>query len=331
MKKFVITENEKRNILGMYGLINEQSSGLNLPNEIFQIITDIEARFSYCKNGIVYGESSYKGNSKLGVFTKYVKGTIGFDTWNKLDNNTKAQIYSFAYQSDSGDGGFKYRWIKGLAQAIDPNFDRVNGDPNEAIKIIQSAKNLGAIYDDYKKVVKDQYNNITLPNDTDCNRKKVWGPRPDAVERMMGGEDHKTVLDDWEKTYIKKVTNQTANKSSEENKDTSTDHAIVLKYGTLKELLNSINNDEMGILGNPIYDTNKKVLINLKDGNFSLSLPRGKETLNSLKLAINIVSDHNSGVFPSKDSLQDKGYEVWDEGTFQLSGEGTRDWALMYK
>jgi len=211
MKKFIITENEKRNILGMYSLINERSSAFQIPQEIFQIITDIEARFSYCSGGEVYGESSYKGDSKLGVFTNYVKNTIGFDTWNKLNNNTKAQIYSFAYQSDSGDGEFKYRWIKGLAQAIDSNFDRVNGDPKEAIKIIQSAKNLGAIYDDYKKVVKDQYNNITLKNDTDCNRKKVWGPRPDAVERMMGGENHNEVLDDWEKTYIKKVTKQTAN------------------------------------------------------------------------------------------------------------------------
>lgn len=202
MKKFILTEDDKKNILGMYGLINEQSSTFQIPQEIFQIITDIEARFSYCSGGTVYGEPKYKGKSKLGVFTEYVKGAIGFDTWNKLDNNTKAQIYSFAYQTDTTSGGFKYWWVKGLAQAIDSNFDRVNGNPEEAIKIVKSSKKLGSIYSDYLKTVKDQYANITMGSETECNRKKIWGPRPDAIDRMLNGENHKTVLDDWEKTYI---------------------------------------------------------------------------------------------------------------------------------
>lgn len=266
MKKFIITENEKHNILGMYGLINEQSSGLNLPNEIFQIITDIEARFSYCKGGIVNGESSYKGNSKLGVFTEYVKGTIGFDTWNKLDNNTKAQIYSFAYQTDTTAGKPKYWWVKGLAQAIDSNFDRVNGSPEEAIKIIKSSKKLGSIYSDYLKTVKDQYANITMGPETECNRKKIWGPRPDAIDRMLNGEDHEKVLDDWEQTYInpkpiKTTTNtQTTNKPSQ--KQNELEKEINFKINSnykSKEVPNLKHNDEKNTGSNkPTIKTSSK-------------------------------------------------------------------------
>lgn len=252
MKKFIITENEKHNILGMYGLINEQSSGLNLPNEIFQIITDIEARFSFCEGGIVNGEPKYKGKAKLSVFTEYVKGTIGFDTWNKLDNNTKAQIYSFAYQTDTTAGKPKYWWVKGLAQAIDSNFDRVNGSPEEAIKIIKSSKKLGSIYSDYLKTVKDQYANITMGPETECNRKKIWGPRPDAIDRMLNGEDHEKVLDDWEQTYInpkpiKTTTNtQTTNKPSQ--KQNELEKEINFKINSnykSKEVSNLKHNDEL--------------------------------------------------------------------------------------
>jgi hypothetical protein len=41
MQRFIITEEDKRNILEMYGLINEHNISLNIPPEIFKIISDI--------------------------------------------------------------------------------------------------------------------------------------------------------------------------------------------------------------------------------------------------------------------------------------------------
>ena len=88
MKRFIITEEDKRNILGMYGLINEQNSSFKMPTEIYKIISDIESQFSYCINGVVKG-ATYNGKEHLGDFEEYVKNTIGFDIWNLMDDKTK--------------------------------------------------------------------------------------------------------------------------------------------------------------------------------------------------------------------------------------------------
>jgi hypothetical protein len=290
MGKFIITESDKQNILGMYGLINEQSSGLNLPNQIYSIISDIEKRFSYCKGGVVMG-AYYSGNEKVSVFSKYVKDTIGFDVWNKLDGKTKSQIYSFAFQSDSGDGGYKYWWIKGLAQAIDSSFNRAGGTPSEAIKIIKNSKNLGGIYDNYLKVLKDQYNNITLSGgETDCNRKNVWGPRPDTVDRMLNGENHKTVLDDWEKLIQRPINDRDGVKISDNN---------------LSTFLKSIQEKttDMFITSN-VFDIYFE--LDLSKNKYVLEIPPGNIKIQKMVLCLNTVDDNKNNLFPSKDSIRSK-------------------------
>jgi hypothetical protein len=348
MKKFILTEDDKKNILGMYGLINEQSSELNLPNEIFNIITDIEARFSYCEYGVVKSRK-LNGKEVLNVFRDYVKTTIGFDTWNKLDNDTKSQIYSFAYQTDTTAGKPKYWWVKGLAQAIDSNFDRASESLEKAIEIIKSSKKLGSIYSDYLKVVKNQYGNISMGSETECNRKKIWGPRPDAIDRMLNGEDHEKVLDDWEKTYItggvsklsdvnKTNTNQTPKKEkvttntnqSQQSSPKKVVYSHTMNFSSLENLISVIKNDDYELL-DKTFDVNEKPIVVIKDDKYRISFPKGTDKLTSLRLALNISSDYKNNKFPSKESLEGQGYKVWDEGTLQLQGEGVRNWALMYK
>jgi len=343
MKRFIITENEKRNILGMYGLINEQNSSLYMPPKIFKIISDIESRFSYCENGIVKG-ATYDGKENLDDFAKYVRETIGFDIWNLMDGHTKSQIWGFAYQSDSGaNNEKKYKWIGGLAEILDSSYkrdilvtkERTDSDIKTAINTIKNNKDkLPEIYDEYLTKVKQQYNNITKGSETDCNRKNIWGPRPDAIDRMLNGKDHKTVLDDWGKTYIKGDIN---NSSKKEKETTSTDNHQEKKSGanfrsdSLSGLINQINQGELVDSKTNGFDLSKPVTIDFKEHIYMLHAPGGKDGFFTLKLALNISKEHELGLFPSKKSLENQGYTVWDDGTFKLSGEGKRDWALMYK
>ena len=346
MKRFIITEEDKRNILGMYGLINEQNSSFKMPTEIYKIISDIESQFSYCINGVVKG-ATYNGKEHLGDFEEYVKNTIGFDIWNLMDDKTKSQIWGFAYQSDSGaNGEKKYRWIGGLAEVLDSSFKRANvvttartqSDIDTVINTVKNNKDkLPKIYNDYLKKVKHQYNSITN-SETDCNRKNIWGPRPDAIDRMLNGEDHNTVLDDWEKIHIKGDISEPLNINNTSKKETtSTDNNQEKKSGmnfrsdSLSGLVKQINQGEWVDSNTNGFDLSKPVTIDFKEDSYMLSAPGGKDGFFTLKLTLNISKEHNLGEFPSKESLEGQGYKVWDDGTFQLKGEGVRDWALMYK
>jgi hypothetical protein len=321
--------------------INESGDSFEIPAQIFDIITQIEARFSRCDGGTKVRGLNYQGDSMKDVFKEYVKATIGFDTWNRLDTKTKSQIYAFAYQMDTTKGKYKYWWVNGLAQAVDPTVNRATITPEAAIEIIKSAKNLANIYSSYLKIVKQQCKNVTLEGadaiNTDCNRAKVWGPRPDAIDRMLNGEDHKKVLDDWQKTYIDEATSNSSdinNTSSTET--TSTDNSQEKKSGatfrsdSLNGLIKQINQGELVDNRNG-FDLSKPVTIDFKEGRYILNAPGGKDGFFTLKLALNIVADNQANSFPAKESLANQGYKVWNEGTFQLTGEGLRDWALMYK
>lgn len=317
--------------------INESGDSFKIPAEIFDIITQIEARFSRCDGGTKVRGLNYQGDSMKDVFKKYVNDTIGFDTWNRLDTKTQSQIYAFAYQMDTTKGKYKYWWVKGLAQAVDPTVNRATITPEAAIQIIKSAKNLANIYSSYLKVVNQQCKNVTLEGDdainTDCNRAKVWGPRPDAIDRMLNGEDHKKVLDDWQRTYIDGAVNNLSDINSTSPTDTAKTEpkspGFVLTASTLARFKDSINNDEQDFLSNT-WNIGQKPQVVLTDTKFKLDLPGGNVKLTSLKLALNVTADNQAKLFPAKDSLAKQGYTVWAEGTFQLTGEGLRDWALMY-
>lgn len=197
-----LNENINR-IKQVMGLLNEQASGGLVTDDVYAAIGNIEKVFSKVDEndniiGIPYDPRGKEENIKQAI-----KSTIGFDNWNKMDSKLKGQVYSFMFQSDSGTST-RLRWLAGLAQAIAPNINRADiidkqlNDPNvkNAIKLVND--NINKIdYATYIKVVKNQYNNISnTPNDS-LNRLYIWGPRPEALDKLMNGEPWEGVKKWW--------------------------------------------------------------------------------------------------------------------------------------
>lgn len=185
------------------GLLNEQASGGLVADDVYAAIGNIEKVFSKVDEndniiGIPYDPMGKEENIKQAI-----KSTIGFDNWNKMDSKLKGQVYSFMFQSDSGTST-RLRWLAGLAQAIDPNINRLtivdkplnNPQVINAIKLVND--NINKIdYATYIKVVKNQYNNISeTPNDL-LNRLYIWEPRPEALDKLMNGESWDDVKKWW--------------------------------------------------------------------------------------------------------------------------------------
>lgn len=197
-----LQENINR-IKQVMGLLNEQASGGLVTDDVYTAIGNIEKVFSKVDEndniiGIPYDPRGKEENIKQAI-----KSTIGFDNWNKMDSKLKGQVYSFMFQSDSGTST-RLRWLAGLAQAIDPNINRLtivdkplnNPQVINAIKLVND--NINKIdYATYIKVVKNQYNNISeTPNDS-LNRLYIWEPRPEALDKLMNGEPWDDVKKWW--------------------------------------------------------------------------------------------------------------------------------------
>jgi len=197
-----LNENINR-IKQVMGLLNEQASGGLVADDVYAAIGNIEKVFSKVDEndniiGIPYDPRGKEENIKQAI-----KSTIGFDNWNKMDSKLKGQVYSFMFQSDSGTST-RLRWLAGLAQAIDPNINRLtivdkplnNPQVINAIKLVND--NINKIdYATYIKVVKNQYNNISeTPNDL-LNRLYIWEPRPEALDKLMNGESWDDVKKWW--------------------------------------------------------------------------------------------------------------------------------------
>jgi hypothetical protein len=215
MKRFLITEEDKKSILSMYGLINEQTGGI-VPQLAIKAISEIEKKFSFMDSGQIKG-ANYTGSEKLGVMSQYIKDTIGFDCWNKLSDVFKAQIYSYCFQADT-DSPYKMKFIAGLANAIDPNIDRSTivrkplNDPNvqKAIDTIKTnCNNINSYYRNYVSIVDQQYKS----SDYNDNYKYIWKYRPTAIERIMNGDQIDKVLNDWSNSF----TNQNQGQQSGSN------------------------------------------------------------------------------------------------------------------
>jgi hypothetical protein len=121
-----------------------------------------------------------------------IKGTIGEDTWNKLPDNLKTQVFSFAFNN----GVEKKNWLTGLAQAIDPAIkDRTALSETDAISIIKN--NIGKIdnnvYNNYiNKVLPSQYNSIAFSNNKQEENKKLWQFRPDNINQFLQNSNNQT-------------------------------------------------------------------------------------------------------------------------------------------
>jgi len=211
-----LTEQVNR-MKSMMGILIEQSGSINIPNNVFNTIKSIESKYSYMDNGNIKGRS-FNGNEIISDFTSYVNNTIGANDWSKISDKLKAQIYAFAFQSDSGKGGMKFKWIAGLANAINQSINRGDivgkplNDPNvqNAIKVIKTACENGSIntiYNKYLTIIDQQYKSM----DYNDNYAHIWKYRPTAIDRIMSGEDLNTVLNDWQKSFNQtpQLTNET--------------------------------------------------------------------------------------------------------------------------
>jgi len=203
MGKFIITEEEKKSIRGLYEL-NEQTSGFSIPPLVINAISKIEAKYSFMDaNGIDINGKKYTGKEMLSVMQSYINDTIGLDCWNNMSDKLKAQIYSYCFQADTSIP-YKMKFIAGLANAIDSKISRGSivkkriDDPNvqSAIKLIKdNCNNINSYYDNYLKVIDEQYKSSDYNN----NYKYIWQYRPIAIDRIMGGADINVVLSDWGK------------------------------------------------------------------------------------------------------------------------------------
>jgi len=153
-----------------------------LPN-----ISNVEKQLGVLKNGMPsstgYDDKSiHQLDSKM---VERIKGTIGEDTWNKLPDNLKTQVFSFAFNN----GVEKKNWLTGLAQAIDPAIkDRTKLSETDAISIIKN--NIGKIdnnvYNNYiNKVLPSQYNSIGSANNKQEENKKLWQFRADNINQFL--------------------------------------------------------------------------------------------------------------------------------------------------
>jgi hypothetical protein len=200
--KLFIAEEEKNNILNMYGIINEQTEDFSVPQGAIDAVRSIESKFSYMKDGVINGRT-FKGDEKVNMLRNYMSETIGLDCWNNMSSKLKAQIYAFCFQAD-GDVPYKLKIIAGLANAIDSNVIRKDivgkplSDPavQRAIQIIKNnCENINSYYDKYLSILDTQYKSM----DYNDNYKNIWKFRPIAIEKIMSGQDVNKTLGEWSK------------------------------------------------------------------------------------------------------------------------------------
>jgi hypothetical protein len=200
--KLFIAEEEKNNILNMYGIINEQTEDFSVPQGAIDAVRSIESKFSYMKDGVINGRT-FKGDEKVNMLRNYMSETIGLDCWNNMSSKLKAQIYAFCFQAD-GDVPYKLKIIAGLANAIDSNVVRKDivgkplSDPavQRAIQIIKNnCENINSYYDKYLSILDTQYKSM----DYNDNYKNIWKFRPIAIDRIMSGQDVDKTLGEWSK------------------------------------------------------------------------------------------------------------------------------------
>lgn len=247
--------------------ITEQSGQSIVPPIAIKAISAIEGKYSYMDNGKITG-AKYSGNEKLSEMSDYIKGTIGFDCWKRMDDKFKSQIYSFCFQSDSKKP-FKMKFIAGLANAIDRSINRGNivnkdiNDPNvkSAIELIKkNCVDINNFYDSYLDVLNQQYRSMDYNN----NYKYIWEYRPIAIDRIVGGEDIDVVLSDWGKSIGVK--------------DSYEGYEEIITAPNLNGLRNKIKEKQ-----NISVDTNSFV-VNIKNSNYKVKYKLGDTKIKSMSL-----------------------------------------------
>ena len=137
----------------------------------------------------------YDVHQKDGVIKDHIQKTIGLDTWSKIPPKFRMQIFSFMFNSDSKSNDL-YRWLAGLAQALDskqfPDRGVIMNNPDERAKAIEYIKGLSggdfeSHYYDYLNVLKSQYGSLSTQNGKDYDdaaKEKSWFVRPFELDKM---------------------------------------------------------------------------------------------------------------------------------------------------
>jgi len=206
---YIITEEQLKLLTKNISLLNEQNQSI-VPELAIDAISKIESIYGHMENGKVVGYP-YTGREKLSVMENYIKDTIGFDCWNSLSDKFKSQIYGFCFQADT-DVPYKFKFIAGLANAIDSSVDRSkivgkginNNNVKNAILLIKNNCNrLNGLYESYLKIVDQQYKSMDYNN----NYEFIWKYRPTAIDRILSGVDVSKVLNDWKESFNSSSTN----------------------------------------------------------------------------------------------------------------------------
>jgi hypothetical protein len=143
-------------------------------------------------NGITYDV-----HQKDNVIKNHIENAIGLDTWYKIPPIFRMQIFSYMFNSDSYEDkkGDRFRWLAGLAQAVNPNkfSDRQStmANPSEAIEYIKGLdeKDFAKHYNDYLDVLHSQYASLSTPNGNaydDATKELSWFVRPIELDKYYG-------------------------------------------------------------------------------------------------------------------------------------------------
>jgi hypothetical protein len=198
MKKFIITEEEKKSIRGLYGL-NEQKYMQKYPGNLldfcgYRAIEQFEETMGD-PNGQTMGQDYFEGEVQRyeQLISSNIENTITNQVFQKFPPKLKMQIWSFMFNSTDASKG-TIKWIAGLGQAMDLNQNSdakneqeyrvrvMNKNSKEYADVINSIKNFKGswdnVYNNYLKVLDQQYMSTAINNDKKGSYENSWKYRP---------------------------------------------------------------------------------------------------------------------------------------------------------
>jgi hypothetical protein len=343
MKKVIITESDRSEILKMYGLLNEQKymkdySGTLLDFCGYRAIEKFEET-SGTTNGTSMGDDYFEGQvddfeSKI---SDNIQNTIGLGVFSKLPPKMRMQIWSFMFNgTDASQGTVK--WLAGLSQAM--NMGKFTDDKdaqeyrikvnkkgsnefNDAVQqIINFKGNWDDVYNNYLVVLDKQYKSTAENNNKKTSYENSWKFRPKSLSKYYD----ECGSNNTPKTKIN--SNNTKPNSSVES--VSFVAPIYLKKDAFNELSKKIQKfTEENIFDYESYSIDSvelKYNPNRNEIIFKMVIGPGNLKIKKVVLAINDES---------KRAQESKGYKLIESGKIQLPGEfasskpGGYDWYLF--
>jgi hypothetical protein len=189
----------------MYGLLIEQKYMQNYPGNLldfcgYRAIEQFEETIGD-PNGLSMGENYFerKNESYEIMINKNIENTITNQVFQKFPPKLKMQIWSFMFNSTDASTG-TIKWIAGLGQAmgLNQNSDAKNEQEyrirvmdkssKEYADVINSIKNFKGswdnVYDNYLKVLDQQYMSTANNNNKKGSYENSWKYRPTKLNQF---------------------------------------------------------------------------------------------------------------------------------------------------